>query len=288
MENLIDQIKPSRLVRQKRRDKRLAKSILEPGKSYGGKYHKKYRKSGRLKRQQYLTHIDSLPYQESIRGEQPTTYTVEKMEPLIHFLESHSGIRWETVFTKLKPELQYLKKKGVDIDWYLGRFVCTNTFYEAGEIILKNYFGQFRTLSNFPWFYVHPENGCLYSNRFEQQKGPFPKKARKKKIGKEDPYTQFPMEKVHIQQAILQQNKVYDLELATGIANDAGMYRIRLLEIENGWYYRIKVQVLKSYSSDIRRGDELFLLDRPASHYWRNTLTSYFDWQLFDTGTFWL
>ena len=172
----LECLKPSKRKRQKRRDKRLHEELIECRRDLGGKTNKKSRRKGviRIRQRQALT---GFPYRESIKTlGNNRSYPSDNLQPLIHWLQTNTGCPWDQVYSKLVRQLDTRSTLGQHIIDHLWDFVDIYTRIVDGKLIYTNCYGAPK--EQHKWFFVHPETGILYSNRYEMQKGPYPRKAR--------------------------------------------------------------------------------------------------------------
>lgn len=185
-------IKPSKLNRQKRRDKRLHEEVIECGRHGGGARNKKSKEAGQRKHKQRLQRLDTFPAHESIREVRkvaPSTGLADNLEPLIRWLARQVGRPWAKVYAKLGRIARPDSMHGAHIRGHLLDYVQAKTWLdENGEVVVPGCFGavpdpKFPLRGFRPRYFVHPVTGLLLKmpGREPAQKGPFPKKARWKK-----------------------------------------------------------------------------------------------------------
>lgn len=185
-------IKPSKLNRQKRRDKRLHEEVIECGRHGGGARNKKSKEAGQHKHKQRLQRLDTFPAHESIREVRkvaPSTGLADNLEPLKRWLARQVGRPWAKVYAGLGRIARPDSMHGAHIRGHLLDYVQAKTWLdENGEVVVPGRFGavpdpKFPLRGFRPWYFVHPVTGLLLKmpGREPAQKGPFPKKARWKK-----------------------------------------------------------------------------------------------------------
>lgn len=194
MDNSFEQygIKPSKINRQKRRDKRLHEEVIECGRYRGGRRNKKSRGTGLRKRKQQLDRLDAFPQHESIRmSGKINSYTglSDNLEPLERWLASQVGRPWTQVYSELGKIINPGSMHGMHIRDHLWHYVQPKTWLdENGEVVVPGRFGnirgpntKFQTFA--PDYFVHPVTGIFQKmpEGTAQNKGPYPKKARWKK-----------------------------------------------------------------------------------------------------------
>jgi len=194
MDNSIETygIKPSKINRQKRRDKRLHEEVIECGRYGGGDRNKKSRETGLRKRKQQLERLDAFPQHESIRMSGKFNYRTsltDNLEPLERWLAAQVGRPWAKVYSELGQIIKPDSMHGMHILGHLWQYVQPKTWLDAnGELIVPGRFGnisdsntKFRAFA--PDYYVHPVTGIFQKTPDGEvkNKGPYPKKARWKK-----------------------------------------------------------------------------------------------------------
>ncbi len=194
MDNSIETygIKPSKINRQKRRDKRLHEEVIECGRYGGGDRNKKSRETGLRKRKQQLERLDAFPQHESIRMSgkiNSRTSLTDNLEPLERWLAAQVGRPWAKVYSELGQIIKPDSMHGMHIREHLWQYVQPKTWLDAnGELVVPERFGNIRgPLTKFhtfqPDYFVHPVTGILQKtpDGTVKNKGPYPKKARWKK-----------------------------------------------------------------------------------------------------------
>lgn len=172
----LQYLKPSKQRRQKRRDKRLYEELIECRRDLGGKKNKSSRRSG-LRRQRQRQARTGYPYRERMRTRGGNhSYPADNLEPLVRWLQTNCGRPWDEVYSRLSRQLDTRSTIGQHVLDHLWEFVVVNTRLVDGQLVYTNRYGAPK--NEHRWFFVHPETGILCSNRYEEQKGPFPKKAR--------------------------------------------------------------------------------------------------------------
>lgn len=180
-----DQLKPSKINRQKRRDKRLHEEVIECGRYNGGRRNKKSREDGRRRVLQNQARRGGMPYRERICPVFKRTAFDDNLEPLTRFLQSNVGRKWDDVYSELSQKLDKSSVTGLHVFQHLWGFVDLHPLSPK------------RRWLTWAKFFVHPENGVLCDGKKAQlvngaivitsdHKGPFPKKARWKKQKEKD------------------------------------------------------------------------------------------------------
>ena len=273
-------IKPSLLNRMKRRDKRMSEELIECRRWGGGKINKKIRDKGRIKRYQQDKRKDTLPYQESISGKLKTAWPEDNLEPLIRFLQSNCGKEWNKVYSKLNKQLDRRSVTGLHVIDHLWDFVCINTKMEKGKIVYYDSWGRMHRATIPRWFYVHPATGILHSNRYEKQKGPFPKKARWKKQKEKEklkrklgikPKETFKLNIPQVQtiDQHVKPGRLYDLELENLDCPEKPIFcRVKIEEVGKGKFgFFVKLRVLKVHKDQPVGGQMLTLYQHKMTIY---------------------
>jgi hypothetical protein len=172
----LQYLKPSKRKRQKRRDKRLYEELIECRRDLGGKKNKSSRRSG-LRRQRQQQARTGYPYREPMctRGGNHS-WPADNLEPLVRWLQTNCGCPWDEVHSRLIRQLDTRSTIGRHVLDHLWEYVCIRTRLVDGRLVYTNRWGAPKEQHR--WFFVHPETGILHSNRYEEQKGPFPQKAR--------------------------------------------------------------------------------------------------------------
>jgi len=170
--------KPSRLRRQKRRDKRLSEEIIECRRYAGGDTNKKVRQKGDTKRKQKMEEAGFYPSRESVNFKNTTSFE-DNLEPLERFLRSNVGRPWSAVYAELSRQLDRTTTSGQHVIDHLFGYVdnqWNSLFPESNRYRTQNDGVSTR-------FSIHPETGilCILNPRVQIPKGPFPKKSRFKK-----------------------------------------------------------------------------------------------------------
>lgn len=292
---IIDGIKPSLLNKQKRRNKRLHEELIECRRGNGGDKNKSTRNRGEKKRIQTLSLKESLPQRESYRAKRNTTYQCDNLEPLIRFLNSHCGQKWNKVFSKLSKQLDTRSTLGLHVLDHLWDFVIINTKLDnKGHIILYSRYGRLIRFFHRTQFYVDPTTGILHILAKIPSKGPFPKKARwkkqkekekiKRKLGIQKSRPEiFNIDQVNTYTKRLRKAQHYDL-IALGIK-----CRIKLISIKKGNFgLTLNVEILKSSSKNLFKGKQITLFERskPIDRSFYYSTPRITKWNIFDVGTF--
>ena len=168
--------KPSRHLRQKHRDKRLAEEPIECRRYCGGDTNKKTREKGATKRQQKNELLGYHPPHEPICVHRRAHFT-DNLEPLERFLRSHVGRPWSQVYAELKGQLDGNSVSGQHVIQHLQDYMGQRYRYR----VVQHYRSQNDGVSL--RFAIHPDTGllCIADPRTSLPEGPFPQKARFKK-----------------------------------------------------------------------------------------------------------
>lgn len=172
--------KPSRMGRQKRRDKRLHEEVIECRRWGGGDSNKKYRTKGRTKRLQKERISDTMPFRAPICEENTRTSFDDNLAPLLRYLQQSVGRRWDDVYAELSQKLDRSTVTGLHVLDHLRQFLEPSYFQKSKEKI-EHYSPHKDGVSRN--FRIHPATGilCSYNPDYKHEKGPFPEKARFKK-----------------------------------------------------------------------------------------------------------
>jgi len=167
--------KPSRFLRQKRRDKRLAEELIECRRINGGDANKKTRQKGSIKRCQKDEMLGDQPFQEPICLRACTAFN-DNLEPLERFLRSQVGRPWSEVYAELKSCLDSSTVTGQHVIQHLEGYLNNDRRNPEQPYRLRNDDVSRR-------FGIHPDTGrlCIIHPRSPLPKGLFPRKARFKK-----------------------------------------------------------------------------------------------------------
>ena len=169
--------KPSRHLRQKRRDKRLAEELIECRRYCGGDSNKKTREKGATKRKQKNEALDYHPPHESICVSRRAHFS-DNLAPLERFLRSNVGRPWSVVYSELKGQLDGGSVTGQHVIQHLEDYMGQSYRYRPPV-------QQYRSRNDGVSlrFVVHPDTGllCIADPRTLLPEGPFPQKARFKK-----------------------------------------------------------------------------------------------------------
>ncbi len=168
--------KPSRHLRQKRRDKRLAEELIECRRYCGGDSNKKTREKGATKRNQKNELLGYHPPHEPICVRRRAHFT-DNLEPLERFLRSHVGRPWSAVYAELKGQLDGGSVTGQHVIQHLEDYMGHRYRHRPVEEYRSRNDGVSLR------FAVHPDTGllCIADPRTPLPEGPFPQKARFKK-----------------------------------------------------------------------------------------------------------
>lgn len=301
-------IKPSQLNRQKRRDKRMSEELIECRRRAGGNKNKKWREKGDKKRLAVATQKDSLPYRLSMKSNNGgCTIQDDDLEPLIRYLKTNAGRKWNDVYSDLNQQLDTRSATGLHVLEHLWDFVQIHTgINEHGQIthIPKWGFRRFIIDKYYRWFYVHPTTGILVDNQFEYQKrrGPFPKKARwkkrkekeklKRKLGIKPPkFKSYRCPNIMTYEQRLQIGKVYDMDTLTEFSESEKLkMRVQLVDVRFGKFgLELKVKVIKSEGNHSKKDDQIELHQnskgRSRKYIYRSRST-FKKWKIYDAGTF--
>jgi hypothetical protein len=155
-----EELKPSLLKRQMRRDKRLGEEVIE---CYRRGWRTKQGK-GYLKRAQQNAWEGS-GSRESIKFRHGSgrRSQSDNLEPLIRFLRSHVGKHWDGVYSELCRSLDGKSMTGQHVLDHLKHFVQVKVLKEKGKLISldggrPHVIGQWYGRAH---FYVHPKTGVL-------------------------------------------------------------------------------------------------------------------------------
>lgn len=108
-------LKPSKRHRLKRRDKRLSEELIECRRGNGGDHNKKLRETGEKKQAKNDATSDTPRFRASYRDKRNYTYQNDNLEPLIRFLQSHTGQAWDQVYSKLCQQLDKRSSLGLHV-----------------------------------------------------------------------------------------------------------------------------------------------------------------------------
>ncbi|MGL5888832.1 MAG: hypothetical protein ACRC3B_03055 [Bacteroidia bacterium] len=177
MKTESEQLKPSLRCRQKRRDKRLSKEVIECYRSGSGMNKitsGSYRTINRSKNFLHASQKESMKKMHYLRKEQ-----TDKLNPLIRWLEKHEGKSWDKSYSKLRKQLASNSTIGQHVFDHLWGFVERNAVVVSRNEIYRKCINPHNRLasgSSYPSFYVHPGTGILcraphwnkiYSTHFE-------------------------------------------------------------------------------------------------------------------------
>ena len=301
-------IKPSQLNRQKRRDKRLSEELIECRRWGGGDKNKKWREKGMKKKWADAKRKDTLPYRLSMRkNSRPFTSQDDDLEPLIRFLKTNAGRKWNDVYSELNKQLVKRSATGLHVFEQLWDFVQVNTFLDKNGKVCSS--PKFRSIwreinQYYSWFYVHPTTGVLVDNHFEYQKrkGRFRTKARwktrkqmekiKRKLGIKPPkFKSYRCPNVQTYEQRLQVGKMYDLKTITEFdPSKRFKMRVKLIDVKKGKFgLELRIKMVRSENS-IYKKDAEFQLNQNAEYRTKRSLSfsrsQLKKWKIFDAGTF--
>lgn len=175
-------LKPSKTIRQKRRDKRLHEEVIETGRfktAKSARNIKKWNESGRKKTLQHETSIDSVRFRESIRDGRSVRLR-DNLEPLERWLHAQIGHPWAAVYAELGQIANPNSMHGAHIRQHLWQFVAKKSWLdEAGELVIADSSGGLGGLGTcWPKYFIHPQTGIFSATEISKTEGAFPKKAR--------------------------------------------------------------------------------------------------------------
>ncbi|MBC7893317.1 MAG: hypothetical protein H7Y12_13965 [Sphingobacteriaceae bacterium] len=158
----LNELKPSKQVRQKRRDKRLGEEINECGR-HGGGWMKSsqndiYRRDGGNEAARTM---------ERMKFHHGTKSLTDNLEPLYRFLNSHVGKHWDKVYAELCQKLDKSSMQGQHVFQHLHHMVYQKVRIENGTVYGTGEWGihPLRSYGNWADFYVHPKTGVLKKAR---------------------------------------------------------------------------------------------------------------------------
>jgi hypothetical protein len=160
----FEYMKPSLLKRQKRRDKRLGKELIECYRYSGIKPAK-----GRYKNNASKDNYAHAKKQESMKFMHGggTKRFRDNIEPLIRFLNTHQGKNWNKIYSELCTKLDRRTVSGEHVFNHLWDFVFIKVKIENKKAFAHRY-GKIEELVSYglwPKFYVHPKTGQLCKAR---------------------------------------------------------------------------------------------------------------------------
>lgn len=167
--------KPSRLRRQKRRDKRLHEEVIECRRRGGGDTNKVWRTKGHSKRRQQEQRMETEPFRSSIREGDVTSFD-DNLEPLLRYLQQNVGRPWDDVYSELCQQLDRSSVTGLHVFQHLERYI-TPWYWE--QFRAEDYTARKTGVGR--QFRIHPDTGILLNEKTNYSPGPYPKKARYKK-----------------------------------------------------------------------------------------------------------
>jgi hypothetical protein len=159
-------MKPSRLRRQKRRDKRLAEELIECYRhgaawSRGKQGHKQ-----RSRRNEFAWAQDKEGMKTMHRG--GSKYFNDNLPPLVRFLNSQVGKSWDGVYARLSRQLDKGTASGLHVFQHLEEMLAVkveivHTDHQTSIVGQMPYGGRRALYSTEkrPAFYVHPRSGVL-------------------------------------------------------------------------------------------------------------------------------
>lgn len=159
MENL-EMLKPSKRLRQKRRDKRMAEELIE---CYRKRSWRTSSKSKGYDKRRVGNHFQWASSKEGmkIRGG-ATKFQTDNLKPLVRYLESKQGKFWDKVYSELSKKMDKNTMLGQHLFDHLMDFVTVDVCIESGRIMDLSHGGAREVFSGFyPSFYVHPKSGVL-------------------------------------------------------------------------------------------------------------------------------
>lgn len=156
------ELKPSLLKRQKRRDKRMGEEVIECyRKGWRTKHGKGYVKRTRAE------NWDDLGSREGIKARHCSARRgqTDNLEPMIRYLRSHVGKHWDGVYSDLCRSLDGNSMTGQHVIHHLRHFVHVNVVKVEGKWITQDGWQpgelEYSPWSRRPMFYVHPKSGVL-------------------------------------------------------------------------------------------------------------------------------
>lgn len=294
-------LKPSKRNRQKRRDKCLSEELIECRRYGGGDSNKKCREKSQSKFIQNDLRSETPRFRSSYKDKRDGVSFSDNLEPLIRLLRSHVGQPWDKVYAKLCQQLDKRSTLGIHVFDHLLDFVDIHAIIEDGKVVIINRYGKhnygLHYIYRWPRFYVHPKTGLLSLLKKESPKGPYPKKARWKKAKAKlkskirqgiqtNKRPRYHFENIRTYGKYLSPGAIYDVKIND--PNQESRCRVKLLKLtssKNG--LKLTVSVLKS--SLLQKEGKIILNNKTIDtsyHYYRDTQRQYFDWKIFDTGTF--
>lgn len=160
------EMKPSRIQRQKRRDKRLAEELIECYR-HGARWGRgKQRHKQRARRNEFEQARNKEGMKLMHKG--GSKYFDDNLPPLVRFLNSQQGKHWNGIYARLSRSLDRNTTSGLHVFQHLEEML-----YEKVEIVKEGKegviygnspFGGRRALYSTekrPAFYVHPKSGVL-------------------------------------------------------------------------------------------------------------------------------
>lgn len=156
-------MKPSRIERQKRRNKRMDKMLTEC-----------YRLGTRQKKQKGYNKVVARGHARNKEGIRfmggNTKYFNDDLAYLKRFLDRNVGKNWNKVYAKLSEQFDKNSATGLHVFQHLLDYVCLDAVFENGKPYLpthkrsswheRTHYALYST-ENTPRFYVHPKTGQL-------------------------------------------------------------------------------------------------------------------------------
>jgi len=158
----FNELKPSKQVRQKRRDKRLGEEVIECGRQGAG-----WEKTRRFVRFRREGGAEAARTMERMKLHHGTKSLTDNLEPLYRFLNSHVGKHWDKVYAELCQKLDKSSMQGQHVFQHLHHMVYQKVRIEAGTVYATGPWGihPLRSYCNRATFYVHPKTGILKKAR---------------------------------------------------------------------------------------------------------------------------
>lgn len=159
---LMEYLKPSKLKRQKRRDKRLHEELIEC-----------YRDKGRWtvkKRKGYDRWFLGDQFQHALKKESMrfrsgfTNTQTDNLAPIKRMLDKSVGQNWDQVYSRLCTQIDRNSVIGQHLFDHLVDFVYLKVYREDGKLYGTSQWGPPEVLKPDPWvvqYYVDPVSGLL-------------------------------------------------------------------------------------------------------------------------------
>lgn len=167
----MEDLKPSLRTRQKRRDKRMGEELIEcyrSGGRWSGTRGKGYKK--RIHR-----NLEFAPAKESMKAihNGGIKYPTDDLEPLIRFLNTHTGKYWNKVYSELSQKMDKNTMTGLHVFQHIWDFVEKDVwvenkrFYSLAIRFQRSDTEKHELVSYEKWpkFYIHPKTGVLQKAR---------------------------------------------------------------------------------------------------------------------------